>query len=306
MENIYTKTITKKMKYPVYIVSKGRWDKPLTANFFIKDGVDFKIVVEPQEYDNYCKAIGEKYVLKLPFKNLGVGSYPARNFAWEDSLKNGYERHWIFDDNIHRIRRVNKGLKIPCNSKKAMSTIEEFTDRYENIGITGFNYGTFVVPGTSDKKPFYLNVHAYSAMLIKNNMPYRWRLKYNEDVDLCLQVLDNNLCTILINAFIVDKTSTVAKMKGGNQDELYKNNAYEKKVLKTKSLEEIWPQYVKTIIRFNRPHHFVDWKGHFNHSLVRKKEIDWNKLENLENNFKLKKVKEIKNKLLNDYYNNKK
>tara|TARA_Y100000401_G_scaffold109635_1_gene106059 strand:- start:1589 stop:2002 length:414 start_codon:yes stop_codon:yes gene_type:complete len=137
-------------------------------------------------------------------------------------------------------------------------------------------------------------------------MPYRWRLKYNEDVDLCLQVLDNNLCTILINAFIVDKTSTVAKMKGGNQDELYKNNAYEKKVLKTKSLEEIWPQYVKTIIRFNRPHHFVDWKGHFNHSLVRKKEIDWNKLENLENNFKLKKVKEIKNKLLNDYYNNKK
>ncbi len=245
MENIYTKTITKKMKYPVYIVSKGRWDKPLTANFFIKDGVDFKIVVEPQEYDNYCKAIGEKYVLKLPFKNLGVGSYPARNFAWEDSLKNGYERHWIFDDNIHRIRRLNKGLK-------------------------------------------------------------RWRLKYNEDVDLCLQVLDNNLCTILINAFIVDKTSTVAKMKGGNQDELYKNNAYEKKVLKTKSLEEIWPQYVKTIIRFNRPHHFVDWKGHFNHSLVRKKEIDWNKLENLENNFKLKKVKEIKNKLLNDYYNNKK
>jgi len=275
MENIYTKTITKKMKYPVYIVSKGRWDKPLTANFFIKDGVDFKIVVEPQEYDNYCKAIGEKYVLKLPFKNLGVGSYPARNFAWEDSLKNGYERHWIFDDNIHRIRRVNKGLKIPCNSKKAMATIEEFTDRYENIGITGFNYGTFVVPGTSDKKPFYLNVHAYSAMLINN-------------------------------AFIVDKTSTVAKMKGGNQDELYKNNAYEKKVLKTKSLEEIWPQYVKTIIRFNRPHHFVDWKGHFNHSLVRKKEIDWNKLENLENNFKLKKVKEIKNKLLNDYYNNKK
>ena len=82
--------------------------------------------------------------------------------------------------------------------------------------------------------------------------------------------------------------------------------SYEKKVLKTKTLEEIWPQYVKTIIRFERPHHFVDWKGHFKHSLVRKKSIDWNKLEDLEKNFKLKKVKEIKNKLLQDYYKDKK
>ncbi|NDG53746.1 MAG: hypothetical protein EBY39_12125 [Flavobacteriia bacterium] len=50
-------------KYPVYIVSKGRWDNPLTANMFIKDGIDFKILVEPQEYDNYCKSLGAKYVL---------------------------------------------------------------------------------------------------------------------------------------------------------------------------------------------------------------------------------------------------
>jgi hypothetical protein len=49
-------------------------------------------------------------------------------------------------------------------------------------------------------------------------------------------------------------------MKGGNQDELYKNNAKEKKILKAKMLESVWPQYAKTVIRFNRPHHFVDWK----------------------------------------------
>ena len=33
-------------KYPVYIVSKGRWEQPQTANFFKEDGLDFKIVVE--------------------------------------------------------------------------------------------------------------------------------------------------------------------------------------------------------------------------------------------------------------------
>ena len=26
-------------KYPVYIVSKGRWENPMTAKFFLKDGV---------------------------------------------------------------------------------------------------------------------------------------------------------------------------------------------------------------------------------------------------------------------------
>ena len=52
-------------KYPVYIISKGRWEKPLTANFFKKDGVDFKIAVEPQEYDAYCDSVGKKYVMKL-------------------------------------------------------------------------------------------------------------------------------------------------------------------------------------------------------------------------------------------------
>lgn len=268
-------------KYPVYIVSKGRWDNPLTAKAFINDNVPFKILVEPQEYDNYCKSLGEKYVQKLPFSNLGLGSYPARNYAWEDLIRNGHKRHWVFDDNIHGMRRLNKGKRIPCNALQAIKTIEEFTDRYVNIGISAFNYKMFVTNTTS--KPFYLNVHAYSAMLILSDMPYRWRLKYNEDVDLCLQVLSNKLCTILFNAVMVDKVSTTAKMKGGNQTELYKGNAFEKKVLKARSLEEIWPQYAETKIRFNRPHHFVDWKKHFKHSLIRDPRFDFKSLKEIDN-----------------------
>ena len=287
-------------KYPVYIVSKGRWENPQTAKLFIQDGIDFQILVEPQEYNNYCESLGEEYVTKLPFSNLGVGSYPARNYAWEDSIKKGFERHWVFDDNIRAFRRTHKGERIICNGDKAIKALEEFTDRYENVGITGFNYSTFVTPST--KKPFYLNVHAYSAMLMKNNMPYRWRLKYNEDVDLCLQVLDNGLCTLLFNAFCVDKTSTTAKMKGGNQDELYLGNAFEKKVLKARSLEEIWPQYAETKIVWNRPHHYVNWRKHFKHGLVRREDIDWDNIQTKKTKLKLKQVKEIKSKTLQRFY----
>jgi len=292
-------------KYPIYIVSKGRWENPLTAKFFKADGVKFKVLVEPQEYDNYCQSLGKDYVMALPFSNLGVGSYPARNFAWEDSIKNGYARHWVFDDNINKIRRVFQGKKIPCNALIAIKVLEDFTDRYVNVGITAFNYSTFVVPGSSDKKPFYLNVHAYSAMLMRNDMPFRWRMKYNEDVDLCLQVLENKLCTLLFNAFTVDKTSTAAKMKGGNQTELYQGNNPLKKVQKARSLEEIWPQYVKVIFRFHRPHHFVDWKKHFTHGLIRNPNFNWQELEKV-NDFglKLKAKKEIKNEGLRKLFKN--
>jgi hypothetical protein len=279
-------------KYPIYIVSKGRWENPMTAKCFIKDGLDFKVLVEPQEYDNYCKSLGEKYILKLPFSNLGVGSYPARNYGWEDSIKNGHNRHWMFDDNIYKLRRIVKGKKIPCNAGLAIKVAEDFTDRYLNIGISGFNYSTFVVRGSSDNKPFRLNAHVYSAMLMNNNMPFRWRLKYNEDVDLCLQVLHNKMCTVLFSAFSVDKVSTVAKMKGGNQTELYQGNAFEKKVLKAKSLEEIWPQYAETKIRFNRPHHFVEWKKHFKQGLKRNPFFDWASLKKVdEYGMKLNKIK---------------
>ncbi len=290
-------------KYPVYIISKGRWETPLTANLFKREGIDFKIAVEPQEYNNYCETIGAEYVIELPFSNLGVGSYPARNYIWEQSINNGYKKHWCFDDNIQMFRRLIKGKRIPCNGQIALQILEDFTDRYLNIGITAFNYVMFVTDTTS--KPFYLNVHAYSAMLIRNDMPFRWRLKYNEDVDLCLQVLSNKYCTLLFNAFMVHKTSTTVKMKGGNQTELYKGNAHEKKVLKARSLEEIWPQYAETKIRFNRPHHYVNWKKHFNHGLVRNPKINWDNLKKIdEYGMELKRKKEIKSKNLKELFNN--
>jgi len=58
-------------------------------------------------------------------------------------------------------------------------------------------------------KPFYHNVHVYSFMCIKNNIKQRWRGRYNEDTDLCLQVLAGGLCTILLNVFVVIKLELV-------------------------------------------------------------------------------------------------
>jgi hypothetical protein len=254
-----------KVKYPIYIISKGRWQRPLTGQIFLREKIPFKIAVEPQEYENYCKTIPFEFVAKLPFSNLGLGSYPARNWCWENSIHNGYQKHFLFDDNIYNFSRLNNGKRSRCDALTALLSLQDFTDRYENVAISGYNYRYFVTRST--KKPFTINSHVYSGMLINNSISYRWRMKYNEDVDLCLQALHNKYCTILLNAFLIDKVSTTVKMKGGNQTELYKNNDDRKKVLKSRSLEVVWPQYVKVVHRFGRPHHHVNWKKHFKHPL---------------------------------------
>ena len=257
------------IKYPIYIISKGRSKSPLTANIFLKHGVPFNIAVEPQEYELYCAKIGIEYVLKLPFSNLGLGSYPARNWCWQHSMDNGHKKHFLFDDNIQSFASIYNGKrKYNIDPKAALSALEKFHDQFSNLAISGYNYAGFATKTTN--KAFNINTHVYSGMLINNEIPFRWRMKYNEDVDLCLQALHTRKwATVLINAYLIDKVSTSVKMKGGNQDDLYKNNSDDMKRLKANSLRVVWPQYVRVVSRFGRPHHFIGWKKHFNHPLMK-------------------------------------
>ena len=87
-------------RYPVYIISKGRWESRLTAKALEKINVPYHIVIEPQEYENYAAVIDSNKIYVLPFSNLGQGSIPARNWVWEHAISSGAERHWILDDNI--------------------------------------------------------------------------------------------------------------------------------------------------------------------------------------------------------------
>jgi hypothetical protein len=244
-------------KYPVYVISKGRHDCCLTANFMVKDGMDFNVVVEPQEAQQYIDRYGSNRVHVLPFSNLGLGSIPARNWCWEHAKAAGHERHWIFDDNIRYIEYRYKGLRLRCDSNAALAAAEVFVSRYADLAILGLNYSMFV-PDRQKMKPFAVNVHVYSCLCIDNSIPQRWRGRYNEDTDLCLQVISAGLNTALLNVFTIKKIKTLT-MKGGNMSTLYQGDG---RLKMAKSLERLWPYVVTTERRWERPQHKVrdEWK----------------------------------------------
>jgi len=244
-------------RYPVYIPSKGRYDRCLTAKFLATDGVPFHLVVEPQERDEYARRFGGERVLVLPFSDLGQGSIPARNWIKEHATAAGHARHWQLDDNMRYVTRRYRERRIRCPSGVALRATEDFVDRYENVAVAGLNY-EFFVPDGQKIPPFFLNVHVYSCTLVLNSIPHRWRGRYNEDTDLCLQVLADGWCTVLMNVFMVKKVTTMA-MKGGNTDQLYRGDG---RLTMARSLERLWPGVVSVNRRFQRPQHIVydAWK----------------------------------------------
>lgn len=189
-------------RYPVYIVSKGRWESRRTAKALDKIGVAYRIVVEPQEFEAYAAVIEQTKILTLPFSNLGQGSIPARNWIWDHAVASGVERHWILDDNISGFMRFQNNLKCPVTDGAVFRAAESFVDRYSNVALSGFNYFMFVKRKTHNVPPITMNTRIYSCILIKNDIPYRWRGRYNEDTDLSLRVLTDGFCTILFNAFL--------------------------------------------------------------------------------------------------------
>jgi hypothetical protein len=242
-------------RYPIYIISKGRAESRLTVKALEGIGVDYRIVVEPQEFDNYAAVIHPEKILTLPFSNLGQGSIPARNWVWDHAVSLGSERHWLCDDNLDGFYRLNDNLKVRVETGATFCAAEDFADRYTNVALAGFNYFMFAKRKEAIP-PFILNTRIYSCILIKNDIPYRWRGRYNEDTDLSLRVLKDGLCTVLFNTFLAMKATTMT-MKGGNTDELYKGDG---RMEMAKSLQEQHPDVVKITTKWNRPQHSINYK----------------------------------------------
>ena len=305
------KNISNLPQFPLYIPTKGRYEYMITSKALTVMGINHSLIVEPQEIKLYQKSINEFNInakiieLDMTYKekyelcdNLGLtkstGSGPARNFAWDDSIKKGHSYHWIMDDNIRNFIRINNNKKRYCKNPAFFKIMEDFILRYNNLYMVGPNYD-FFVPQRSKRNALTLNTKIYSCNLIKNDIPFRWRGRYNEDVILTLDILKSGNCTVLFNALLQQKMVTQF-LKGGNTDELYKGN--EKKIGekyskngtidKSQMLANIHPDIAKVVYKFHRIHHSVNYTKFKKNKLKRK--INYT-LENKINNYNMELVK---------------
>lgn len=259
--------------YPVYIISKGRWESRLTSKALEAMKVPYHIVIEQQEYEQYSAVIDPAKILVLPFSNLGLGSIPARNWVWEHSIGVGADKHWILDDNIRVFYRLHKNIKYRVTNGATFRACEEFADRYTNVALAGMQYEMFA-KRIQKQAPFIVNTRIYSCILIRNDLPYRWRGRYNEDTDLSLRALKDGWCTVLFVAFLADKMATMT-MKGGNTEELYKlNGQADGRLLMAQSLQKQHPDVVKITRKWGRWQHQVDYRPFKGNRLIRKPGIE--------------------------------
>jgi hypothetical protein len=241
-------------------------------------GVEHNIIVEPQEVKLYQNAINKLKLLttvvpldmsmKTKYElcdDLGLtkstGSGPARNWAWEHSIKQGHTHHWVMDDNIRHFRRINNNRKVIIESGAGFRAMEDFSKRYLNVAMSGPQY-SFFSPRKEKFKPIILNTRVFSCNFIRNSAPFRWRGRYNEDIILSLDMLKAGWCTLLFRAFTQDKMVTQT-MKGGNTTELYDGTSKNKDekfsktgtIAKSVMLQKVHPDFAEVVWKYDRIHH---------------------------------------------------
>lgn len=265
-----------KTRFPIYIISKGRYERRPTANMLEDMGQEYFIVVEEDEYKEYKKRVrGKVLILPKKYKNDydtfwkdtdgRTGPGPARNFCWDHAIKSGYDWHWVLDDNIESIERFNNNLKIKCYTPTPFFVMEDFVLRYKNIAQAGPAYSIFC-PQNEARPPLNFNTRIYSCNLIRNDIPFRWRGRYNEDTDLSLRILKSGYCTVEFRVFLQGKRATQT-MSGGNTDEFYEN---EGTYNKSKMLVDMHPDVTRLTKRWDRWHHYVDYSPFRRNKLIRK------------------------------------
>jgi DNA polymerase I-like protein with 3'-5' exonuclease and polymerase domains len=204
-------------RYPVYVPTKGRWETPQTIRALSTIQVRHYVVVQPQEVVHY-KPVLTPYSTLLVLPETVKGLVPTRNWIRQHSEAMGAKRHWQIDDNIKAFGRFHNNQKIDVTSGVIFRVIEDFTDRYENVAVSGPHYYMFAPTRKgNDYHPITINTRVYSCSLINNEMPHWWRDVYNDDTDVCLRALKDGWCVLLFNAFLCLKTTTMV-LKGGNTE----------------------------------------------------------------------------------------
>lgn len=264
-------------RYPIYIVSKGRYKHNIfkngTCQALEKMKVSYRLCLMTDEVEEYKKTLchfNSEFALE-PISiddNNGLGGTPQRNKCWEHAKSLGYTCHWVLDDNIDGWYWYHRRTQTRIDSGIVFRNLEDVVDNIqEPIALSAHSYKNRT-PCTTMRTPIIRNGKTFSSILVNHTLldkhDIRWRLKYNEDIDLGLQALQAGLNTFGYEVFLADKKTTKDNKEGGNK-EIYENYSHAGFQKKLDVLMETWSHVDGLVKATNnkhkdgRPHHNVNW-----------------------------------------------
>ena len=175
----------------------------------------------------------------------------------DDNIKNFCYIAGICKKNNTYVRRICDKVKF----WELFPQAENFFDRYENLLMIELTQNDFCIQVS--KLKYMLNTRCFSCNLIWNDIPIRWRGRYNEDVILSYDIINSGYCIASYKGLLKQKQSTREAIGGnhavkkGDKDSLYsdgfdyKNSSAEK----TDLLLKVYPQYFRKVIKYGRVHH---------------------------------------------------
>lgn len=227
---------------PIFIPSKGRFDKCQTALLLEQAGLNYKIVVEPQELDAYQSRFGSEKVISLPENDRGI------SFSRQWILEQNDNWYWQIDDDIRYFYQTIKNRNVKVSADVALSGAEKIIRSSDNVALGALAYSQFA--WSSDVSVKY-NTYCYITVLIDGNVKafanYDPSLILKEDVDMTLQVLSAGFRTAQVQTF----SHAVPKMgsnKGGLQAAYAQEHLIKQDV---ERLSEKYPEVIKPIIKRN-------------------------------------------------------
>jgi glycosyltransferase involved in cell wall biosynthesis len=213
-----TMPMSENNKYTIYIPSKGRARTNKATRTL--SGLNYKLVVEPQDYDEYCLIHSSERVVRLDKNNQGLAY--ARNFIKQYSRTIGEEYHWQVDDDIEvfkfRKKNVDKNEKV--NAIFAVSIVEYCTDMFTNVAVSGINSDTFAF---SRSNAVQKNKLTCQCVLVNNSFDIDWAYGGVEDWHYTLLSLEKGYCTLAFD-HIMTHSPPPGKQAGGNTNTHYSDN----------------------------------------------------------------------------------
>jgi hypothetical protein len=246
--------LSPRLKYPVYIPSKGRAHLHITTNTLQMAGIPYKLVVEPQDYDEYCKVHGAENLVRLDKNDMGM--WYVRNYMKKYSKALGEEKHWQLDDDIEyfMFRKQSVGKNHRADTLTCLTIVEHCMDMFSNVAISGIGTNAFAF---SKEHAVNINRLAYQCVLVDNSNDIEVRqVGAASDWDYTLLSLEAGYCTLAFH-HIMQRSAPTLKNSGGCTNIAYvgdkRKHSYE-------SFIKLWPnrfevkEYPNTRIRWRLRH----------------------------------------------------